>query len=52
MRLVLTRFAGRLPLPVDGGRLADAFFQEIASFEADFRAFFPELKAHAGFLNT
>jgi acyl carrier protein phosphodiesterase len=46
MRLVLERFAGRLPLPVDALGLSNLFFNELPVFDADFRAFFPELQKH------
>ena len=44
---VLHRFSQRISGHFDPQPVADAFFQDIEGFSADFNAFFPELVAHA-----
>lgn len=44
---VLHRFSQRISGQFDPQPVADAFFQDIEGFSADFNAFFPELVAHA-----
>ncbi len=43
LEFVFSRFAKRLPLPVDYAGLLRYFFEEIAVFDGDFQLFFPEL---------
>jgi acyl carrier protein phosphodiesterase len=43
LEFVFSRFAKRLPLPVDYKGLLTHFFEELDAFDRDFQLFFPEL---------
>lgn len=43
LEFVFSRFAKRLPLPVDYVGLLDHFFEDLRSFDRDFQLFFPDL---------